>query len=211
MKTIICADALTWLAENKNVGAISGSLPDPEEIGMEKWSEYEPWFYKAVSLCLESTSPETVTMFYQTDRKANGWNSKAAVIFSAARYLGVRCLWHKIVVRSGIGKIDLYRPGYTHLLCFSRKARVGKPTADVIERGAMIYPNATGLIAAEFLIRYAMLTSKRLADPFCGRGTIPAMADALGMDAIGIDIDPAQCEAAKKLRLTRDLAGTIAA
>lgn len=65
----------------------------------------------------------------------------------------------------------------------------------------MIYPNAMGLKAAAFALRFAGGFSRRIIDPFCGRGTVPAVADALGFDAIGVDIDPAQCERAAALSL----------
>tara|TARA_A100001015_G_scaffold282462_1_gene346732 strand:+ start:346 stop:474 length:129 start_codon:yes stop_codon:yes gene_type:complete len=35
-------------------------------------------------------------------------------------------------------------------------------------------------------------------DPFVGRGTIPYIAKNLGLDSIGIDIDPKQCQEARQ-------------
>jgi DNA modification methylase len=38
-------------------------------------------------------------------------------------------------------------------------------------------------------------------DPFCGRGSILAVANSLGLDAIGIDLSTACVRRAKELRL----------
>ena len=38
-----------------------------------------------------------------------------------------------------------------------------------------------------------------IVDPFVGRGTIPFIAKLFKIDCLGIDIDPEQCEYARKL------------
>ena len=182
-------------------GAVVTSLPDSEEIGQtpEQW---RGWFVEAAGLAMALAEPLAPAVFYQTDRKADGQtHSKAALLLKAAEARGVRLLWHKIVLRRRVGAVDLHRPGYTHLMAFSAKGRPGSATPDVIECGDMIYPNAMGLKAASFAVRFAGGFSRQIIDPFCGRGTVPAVADALGFDAIGVDIDPEQCERAAALSL----------
>lgn len=201
MKTIVCADALQWLQDKRDVGAIVTSLPDAEEIGLDV-TAWEAWFTRAVGLSVAAASASAPAIFYQTDRKAAGsLYSKAALVIAAAQGAGARVLWHKIVLRRDVGMIDIHRPGYTHLIAVSLQGKPGKPTPDVIGRGRMIYPNAMGLNAAAFAVRFARQSSGTIVDPFCGRGTVPAVAEAMGLDAIGVDIDQAQCDHAQRLKL----------
>lgn len=196
MRRFICSDSIPWLNENRNIGSIVTSLPDSEEIGLtiQEWSE---WFYRASALCMLSASPAAVSVFYQTDRKCSGeLHSKAALLFRAASDTGVHAIWHKIVLRRAVGATDIHRPGFTHMIAFTKEARPGTATPDVIERGPMAYPNSMGENAASVALTAAMRCGTRVVDPFCGRGTVPKIADALGMEALGIDIDPKQIEIA---------------
>jgi hypothetical protein len=200
-KLIVCADALPWMREGRTRGAVVTSLPDADEIG-RSLPEWRAWFSEAAELCFGITEPAAATVFYQTDRKAEGQtHSKAALVLAAADRAGSRLLWHKIALRRAPGAVDLHRPGYTHLIAFSRNGRPGAATPDVFDAGPRLYPNGMGIKAARLAVSFAGQGSRMILDPFCGRGTIPAVADALGLDAIGVDIDPAQCEAAGRLRL----------
>lgn len=203
---IVCADALEWLRGNRGRGAIVTSPPDAEEIGadVEHWST---WFGKALRGCFDAADGAPVVL-YVTDRLAYGMRaSKAQIALEAAHEAGEPLVWHKIALRRGVGKIDLRRPSFTHMLAFGH-VTAGQATPDVIERGDMLYPNATGLVAARLMVEFAMRHSRCIVDPFCGQGTIPAVAAALGADAIGVDIDPDQCEKARALRL-RDKKGPL--
>ena len=48
---------------------------------------------------------------------------------------------------------------------------------------------------------HASRFSTKIVDPFCGRGTISVVADAMGYDSIGIDILQSQIDLAKTLTL----------
>jgi hypothetical protein len=199
----IVADAVDWLSKARGVGAVVTSLPDAEEIGRPV-DEWAAWFQQAAAACMKAADETAPAIFYQTDRKADGRvYSKAGLLLAAANESGIRLLWHKIVLRRAVGAIDIHRPTFTHLMAFSVRARPGTASADVIERGKMIYPNAMGLAVAGFACRFAAGCSQSMVDPFCGRGTVPAVASAIGMDATGIDIDPAQIEKAKTLTIKK--------
>ena len=43
-----------------------------------------------------------------------------------------------------------------------------------------------------------------MVDPFCGSGTTLAVANEMGLDAIGVDIAKKYCEMARKLKITID-------
>lgn len=201
-KTIICADALPWLRKDCPPCSIVASPPDEAELGcgLPEWLTF---YREAVAGIFGALGPGCPAVIYATDRKADGqWHSKAGLIMREAEAAGVRLLWHKIILRRGVGKSDIHRPGYSHLMAFGGEGvRPGTATPDVIERGQMAYPNAMGMAAAHMAIAFAGRPGVPLVDPFCGRGTVPAMADALGFDAIGVDIDPAQCRHAEAMRL----------
>jgi tRNA G10 N-methylase Trm11 len=44
-----------------------------------------------------------------------------------------------------------------------------------------------------------------VVDPFCGFGTVLAVANALGLDAVGVDVSPRMCRRARTLQI--DLTG----
>ena len=209
MKTLICADSIPWLAEHRDVGAIITSLPDAYEMEMEV-DDWSVWFLQAVEQCMLSASPRSAAIFYQTDRKVDGrWESKAFRLFAVAFKVGMHCVWHKIVLRHVAGKRDLFRPGFTHMIAFSREMKSGAPSADVMQGGTRIYGNAMGIKAARIAIDFVRGTAPMIVDPFCGRGTVCAVADALKINSIGLDIDPHQIFRAKNLVVDYDLTGDL--
>lgn len=199
--TWLCADALPWLAAHPGAAAIVTSLPDAAELDCPV-AVWAAWFREAVRLCLVATPASAPAIFYQTDRRGDGAQvSKAALIFEVAAAAGARLVWHKIVLRRAPGACDLWRPGYAHLLAVSVAGRAGQATADVVPVGPALYRNGMPLAAAARALRFAARTTPWICDPFCGRGTVPALAAALGLQALGIDIDPVQIAAARALRV----------
>lgn len=203
MKRIVCCDALPWLDIAPHC-AIVTSPPLTLELGCTV-AEWSAWYLDALARCFRALAPGAPAVIYSTDQKNDGrLISSFAVMMAAAAEAGVGLLWHKIVLRRDVGKIDIHRPGFTHLAAFGdAKAKPGAATPDAMQRGRVLYPNGMGLIPARIACEFAGRPGLPIVDPFCGRGTVPAVAEALGFDAIGIDIDPAQCKAAEALRLTR--------
>lgn len=202
-KVIHEADALEWLPAHHKLGSIVTSLPDADEVGLSVL-EWREWFKKAARHCMLAASLDCPVIFYQTDRKAEGeWHSKAGILLEAANEVGNSLLWHKIVLRREPGKVDLYRPGFSHFMAFGMKCGPGKTTPDIMRVGRTLYPNGMGLGAAIQGVKFAKQHSNKLCDPFCGRGTVPAVADAYGMKAVGVDIDPAQVAASRQLIVSR--------
>jgi tRNA G10 N-methylase Trm11 len=60
-----------------------------------------------------------------------------------------------------------------------------------------------GALACELACRFVLeaTSSRVVVDPFCGRGTVLSVANALGMDAVGVDRSARCCRAAKRLAL----------
>lgn len=206
LRHVFCADALPWLAERQPLHGASfiTSLPDVSAfpgLSLRGWKE---WFVGAARAVLLSTCDEGVAIFYQTDVKREGtWVDKAYLCQKAAEALGFELLWHKIVCRKPAGSPVYGRPGFTHLLCFSRGVRdFPAPYPDVLpSTGSMTWSQAMGLAACELACRYVLsrTPTRTVVDPFCGVGTVLAAANAFGLDAIGVEIANKRARKARTL------------
>jgi DNA methylase len=200
MKTVICADSFEWLPANRNQGSIITSLPDASEIGIEDLVEYEKWVRRAATECFLSASEGCPVIFVQTDRRKGGRQfSKANLLMNIAAELGWFLVWHKIELTAEVGKSNLYRPTFRHMLCFGRgKMSAGQATPDVIPPSKRLYEMAFGFEAAKVAVEFCKRYTKRICDPFCGHGTVLHVAEEMGVDSIGMDIDPKVCEIARQ-------------
>jgi hypothetical protein len=207
-REVIVGDGLAWLGE-QSLGpeyALVTSLPDVSEFPGMSVQDWSTWFSDSVAACCRATHPGGVTIFYQTDVKQDGfWVDKSHLVHRGADAAGSRCVWHKIVCRVTPGLRTFGRPAYGHLQCFS--AERGVPTSlaspDVIDGlGVMTWSRAMPSSAAEavcdFLRRLETVTT--VVDPFCGRGTILAVANHHGLHAFGVDISKKRVRKARALR-----------
>lgn len=208
-REVIQADALTWLREHpaRMADAIVTSLPDLSELpqlgpGLEGWQQ---WFVAAAAAVLRWPAPSSVSIFYQSDiRHAGRWIDKAYLVQKAAEGAGASLLFHKIVCRRAPGSPSLGRASYSHLLAFTTGGELAlrRPTPDVLpDAGDMPWSRAMGTHACELSCRFLLdeTTARRVVDPFCGKGTVLAVANALGLRALGIDVSAKRCRAARKL------------
>ena len=208
-REIICADAIAWMQAR---GVIDGacavtSLPDVSEIGktLPVWRE---WFRNAVRLVVESVPDDSAAVFFQSDIKRDGeWIDKGALAIRAAEDAGARVLFHKIICRRPPGMLTQGRPSFTHLIAVSRTMKCPDilPIPDVItDAGPSLWIRATGVRATAHAVRFArdQVGAKLIFDPFCGVGTIPAVANALGLDALGIERAKKRCEQSRQQTVT---------
>ena len=198
-RQIICADSMKWLPKQRGFDSIVASIPEMEELGLG-YDKYIEFFRNAAALCMDAVKPTGYVVFLQTDRKYHGWIDKSYLLTDVAMEKGLRMIWHKIALRTDVGKTDLYRPTYSHMVCYSKEGHVGKPVPDVVARGEITYGHAFGRDAVRLVCSYLKANGVRtIVDPFVGSGTTMAVANELGMKGIGVDIDPEQCEKARKL------------
>lgn len=199
MIELVCQDATDWLEKHDDVGSVFTSLPDSNEINFTI-SDWENWFLNSAMSCMIANSSGTPCIFYQTDRKyGSTWISKADILMDAAHRVGLNLIWHKIVLRREVGKIDLYRPGYSHLMAFGGvEVKSGKPTPDVIPVGEFLWNYGMNMNATRVGLEFIKRFTNRVCDPFCGKGTVLHMALGMGMDGIGVDIDRARIEETRK-------------
>lgn len=202
-RTVHCTDALAWLASNPLPAraAILTSLPDVAEFGHRDAERWLTWFLDAARLVLRALPPDGAAIFFQTDvKRAGRWVDKAFLVQQAAADVEVPLVWHKIVCRAPAGQATGGRPGYAHLLCFSREVLdLADAQADVLpELGGTTWPKGMGRAAADFAVRWlAGAGASCLVAPFCGEGTALAAANAVGLDAVGIEKNPGRAARAR--------------
>jgi hypothetical protein len=204
-----CTDAVAWL---QTQGVLTGcsivtSLPDVSELSGLSLPEWKRWFVDAARLVLSRLPEDGVALFYQTDIKPSGvWVDKGYLCSRAAEEEGCETLFHKVVCRKPAGTITFGRPSYSHLLCYARgvRANLARATADVLpELGEMTWTKGMGVAACVTACRFILehTPSHTVVDPFCGLGTALAVANALGLDAVGVELSPKRARRARNLRL----------
>lgn len=202
-------DGIAWLREQTLAAthALVTSLPDVSELPHLDFDGWREWFIDTSRLVCERTHEDAVSIFFQTDIKREGtWVDKAYLVQRGAEAAGVSLLWHKLVCRKPPGTTSFGRPAYAHLLCFSKTLRIspGASSPDVLPNlGSMPWSRAMGVDACEFVCRFLMerTACRTVVDPFCGQGTVLAVANRLGMDAIGVELSKKRVKRARNLRL----------
>jgi hypothetical protein len=215
-RTVECAEAVAWLSGRETLEGCSviTSLPDVSELPALSLPEWKRWFIRTAALVLAKVPAQGVAIFYQTDvKKAGAWVDKGYLISRAAEEAGCEALFHKVVCRRPPGTVTFGRPAYSHLLCFSRGVRVnlGKASPDVLpEAGEVTWTRGMGvqacLAACRFILEHT--ATRTVVDPFCGHGTVLAVANALGLDAVGVELSRKRAKKARALRATLDT-GTL--
>jgi len=208
-RRVECGDGVSFLTRGPLPPdhALVTSLPDHSELpelGFEGW---RAWFVETAARCCQAVAGESVAVFYQTDVKHDGgWVDKAHLILTGAERAGARLLWHKVVCRVPAGTTTYGRPAYAHLLCLSRSVRLapGQSSPDVLPRlGQMTWARAMGREACDAVARFLLAHTgcRTVVDPFCGLGTMLAVANAHGLSAVGVEKSPRRAMKARGLRL----------
>jgi hypothetical protein len=208
-RTVHCQDALPWLEQNAPLAGCSliTSLPDVSGFSGVSLEEWRAWFVRAAELVLRATPDDGVSIFYQTDiKRAGTWVDKGYLCQRAAEAQGVALLWHRVVCRRPPGQANPGRPAYTHLSCFSRGVRDHSARAypDVLPAtGEMLWSQAMGLAACRLACEYVLshTSTRTIVDPFCGQGSVLAMANAFGLDAVGVELGRKRAQRARTLTL----------
>jgi DNA methylase len=205
---IIQAEARAWLAKNPAAAGSSviTSLPDASELrglGFEGW---RAWFVEAARDVLRWLPPAGVAIFYQSDIRHGGvCIDKGYLLMQAAEAERAPLLWHTIVCRKPPGTRATGRASYSRMLCFARdRDPLPGPWLgpDVLAAaGPTQWTRGMGRFACQLACEYLRdQTSTRLVlDPFCGRGSVLAVAAELGFDVIGVELHERRCRAARSL------------
>jgi hypothetical protein len=215
-RTVECAEAVAWLTGRPELRGCSviTSLPDVSEFPTLSLAEWKQWFVSTAALVMAKVPGDGAALFYQTDvKKAGAWVDKGYLISKAAEQAGCETLFHKVVCRRPPGTVTFGRPAYSHLLGFSRGLRVdlGRATADVLaDAGEVTWTRGMGVQACLAACRFVLehTKSRTVVDPFCGHGTVLAVANALGLDAVGVELSRKRAQKARSLRVAAS-AGTF--
>ena len=202
-------DGVAWLeaAALPADHAIVTSLPDASEVPALGFDGWRRWFVDTVALACRRVADDAVAIFFQTDVKRDGaWVDKGLLVGLGLEAAGSAMLWHKIVCRAPAGTTTFGRPAYAHLICASRRLRLppARSSPDVLPAlGAMTWARAMGTAACEATARFLLdhTACRVVVDPFCGVGTMLAVANAHGLDAIGVELSRKRAERAKALVL----------
>lgn len=206
-RTVHCADALQWLAQSALPAdhAVLTSLPDTSELRGLSFAQWREWFVDAARRVVAATPPDGAAVFFQSDVLRDGRQiDKAFLVQQGAAAAGAELVWHKIVCRAPAGTVTPGRPAFAHLLCVSQRLRAAPAAGlpDVLPAmGQQAWSRGMGLEAALAAVRWLRdaAAARVVVAPFCGRGTALAVANALGLDAIGIERSPARAERARTL------------
>lgn len=211
-RIVHCDDALVWLRENAPLegSSLIASMPDISEFPHFSLAQWKEWFQSTAELVMSKTPDDGVAIFFQSDIKVEGtWVDKAYIVQKAAEKVGLELLWHKIFCRAPAGMITFGRPAYSHMLCFSKNVRVdiSKSTPDVIpDLGEKTWERGMGfeasLLASKFILKQTK--SKTVVHPFCGEGSMVAVANFVGLNAVGIERSPKRAERARLLQVAPD-------
>ena len=210
-REVHAAEAIAWLrARGRIEGACAvTSLPDVSEVnlGLEPW---RAWFLEAVRAVIDAVPADRAAVFFQSDIRRDGrWVDKGALVVRAAEDAGAGVLFHKIVSRRPPGLVTTGRPGFTHLIAVSRELRCPGPLAIpdiIVDAGRQPWVRAMGIRAAAHAVRFARdeARAERIIDPFCGVGTVLAVANRLGLPAIGVERSVRRCALARELEVGAD-------
>jgi hypothetical protein len=208
-RTIVQAEALAWMASTpaEPRTSVVTSLPDVSELSGLDLAGWRAWFVDAARAVIRWVPDGGVAIFFQSDIRHRGaWIDKGHLVLRAAEDEGAALVWHKIVCRAPPGAISLGRPSFSHMLCVARGAlpSVRHPGPDVLpDAGEMPWSRAMGVEACRVACRFLRhdTDTRVVVDPFCGRGTVLAVANAMGFDAVGVDLCAKRCRAARALAL----------
>jgi DNA methylase len=210
-REVHAAEALAWMRERGRIAGACAvtSLPDVSEVNLSL-PAWRAWFLGAVGSVVDAVPDESAALFFQSDIKRDGvWVDKGALVIRAAEDAGAQVLFHKIVCRRPPGVLTYGRPGYTHLIAVSRALKCPDvlPLPDVItDAGRQPWVRAMGVRAAAHAVRFARdhVGANLVFDPFCGVGTVLAVANALGLDALGVELSRKRCEQSRVLAVGLD-------
>jgi hypothetical protein len=207
-RTVVQAEALAWMEANpaREDMSVVTSLPDVSELPLDL-AAWRAWFVGAVARVVRWVPAAGIAVFYQSDIRVGGaWIDKGYLVLRGAEEAGATTIWHKIVCRKPPGTIAPGRPSYSHMIAVSvtPRAPAQRPGPDVLpDAGLMPWSRAMGVAACRVACRFLRdeTSTRTVVDPFCGRGTVLAVANAMGFDAIGVDLAAKRCRAARALVL----------
>jgi hypothetical protein len=205
MGAIVQGDGLEWMRVQAAAPGTSviTSLPDLSELPELSFEAWQRWFIDAARSVLRRVPATDMAIFYQSDvLHERRWVSKSHLVMQAADAEAARLVWHKIVCRRPAGTSTWGRASYSHMLCFTRGEvpAVLAASPDVLpDAGSTTWARGMGAAAGELACHYLQkhTQTRKIVDPFCGRGGVLAVASTLGFEVIGVELSKKRCRAAR--------------
>jgi len=156
---------------------------------------YKLFIKKAISEIARIIKKDGFVVFCQTDRKIKGTIFvKHCVIVEGMLKLGFSIKDYKILVKDNIGKVNLYRLNYSHILIFSKNGKIpmekrkGEYLKDIwifsLPKNKNFFPEKL----CELIIKTLSNKNDLVVDPFAGRGTVLKIAKKLNRKYFGTEI-----------------------
>jgi hypothetical protein len=184
------------------------SLPDASELPRLTFAAWQDWFVAAATSVLRAIPLDGIAVFFQSDVLHRGlWVDKGALVSEAAKLERADLLFHKIVCRKPAGTAAFGRATYSHMLAFGRGVAPSPrtPRVHVLPDGGFrpSVRSMGALACRDACLEVVRTTATRtIVDPFCGFGTVLAVANLLGLDSAGVDLSARMCRKARTLVLT---------
>ena len=229
-REVLCIDAVDWIlgCDAPLAGSVFTGIPDIKDIplfnnmknstALQRTEDYLSWSTALLDGLFRRLAIGQVAIFNVTDAKVmttSGdivcWVDKSHLCSLSASKHQCNLLWHKIAINSeNHDSCSPYRPSYTHLLCYGKQMEYKLSqfrTPDVFDRGAMGWTKAIGLDACILGVAFLrdVVGTPLVIDPFCGHGTILAVANYFGLPSLGIEI----CVRRARQALARDVTSLI--
>jgi hypothetical protein len=203
--SVVQGDGLEWMRTHDAEPGTSviTSLPDTSELPELSFDAWRSWFVDAASAVLHWVPATDMAIFYQSDvLHERVWVDKSHLVMRAADAEAAKLVWHKIVCRRPAGTNTWGRASYSHMLCFTRgevpELKAASPHV-LPDAGAATWSRGMGQAACEVACRYLRkhTATNRIIDPFCGRGSVLAVARALDFEVLGVELSAKRCRAAR--------------
>lgn len=187
---------------SESIQLVVTSPPDLSETVFTRWEPLFELYSASMQRCVQALRNDGVVSVIVTDRK---WKAtilaKHQLLTAILKGLGMELFLHKILVRNK--GIDVYRLGFSHVLCFRRKDREragksGSMHASPVFRQDVWGPfaptqgvwgtrNSFPAEAVKLLIEAFSWPNDLVVDPFCGCGTTQRVALGTGREALGFE------------------------
>jgi tRNA G10 N-methylase Trm11 len=189
----------------QSIQLVVTSPPDLTETSYTKWSQLFELYRAAMDRCVQALRNDGVASIIVTDRKWCGAIvSKHHRVASLFDEMGFELFLHKILVRN-FG-INMFRLGFSHVLCFRRKDRPRSHKAMRLQTPAEFRRDVWGPFTGasqisktrnsfppqvvKLLVQAFTRRDDTVLDPFCGCGTTQRVALGMRRKAIGFEINP---------------------
>lgn len=209
------------MCDSLSIEKVNKGIKDGEIKEIIQAQIYKEWFVNTVTLIMSKLKKGQYAIFLQSDTKIIDkqdnvleYIDKSHLCSMGAFNNDCKMMFHKLCTRGNssddkeVYKRSVGRPNFSHLICYGKGSEAkyfsnAYATPDINDRGDMLWSKGIGLDSCLLGLAFLRDTvnAKFIIDPFCGVGTVPAMANSIGISSLGIEISSKRCRQARKLDL----------